>query len=436
MAVKAGAVVALVALGMFAVLLYSIRGQVAEYHQNHAARAAFRCIHLIERNRLPSRLPGDSALALQVVDERGAVVAATPNMSGRPRMATFRPSEQTMFAARNVKDIPGPEGRMRVLVFRVYQPSGDWLVYSADRAVPWFVSDEVSTFLLSTAVLIGMLVGVRTWRTVDATLAPVDAIRAELEEITATESGRRVPVPECRDEIRLLAETANATLDRLDAALERQRRFTSEASHDLRNPITAARTHLEEALLFPEESDWPQVGRSVLENLGRLQAIVTDLLELARLDAESPDKAGEVIDLAELVGSDLEGRQGGMKRIVPRLEGGVRVRGNRLRLSRLLSNLLDNAERHADEEITVTVRAEGDTAVMEVADDGQGIPPEHRELVFQRFARLEESRERDPEGTGLGLPMAREIATVHNGTLTIEDSPRGARFVLRVPRVT
>ncbi|WP_395104677.1 sensor histidine kinase [Actinomadura sp. SCN-SB] len=436
MAMKAGAVTALVAMGMFAVLLFSIRHQVAEYHQIQTTGAGFRYIHLIKRNRLPPRLPDGGNLAAQVLDERGAVIAATPNMAGLPRMATFRPSEETMSIAREVEDLPGPKGRMRVRVFRVYQPGGDWLVYVANRSVPWFVSDEVSTFLLATAVLIGLLAGARTWRTVDRTLAPVDAIRAELAEITATESGRRVPVPECRDEIRLLAETANATLDRLDAALERQRRFTSEASHDLRNPITAARTRLEEALLFPEESDWPQVGRSVLENLERLQAIVTDLLELARLDAESPDKAGEVIDLAELVGSDLEDRQGGMKRIVPRLEGDVRVRGDRLRLSRLLSNLLDNAERHAEEEITVTVRAEGDTAVMEVLDDGQGIPPEHRELVFQRFSRLKASRERDPEGTGLGLPMAREIANVHNGTLTIEDSPRGARFVLRIPRVT
>jgi signal transduction histidine kinase len=355
-------------------------------------------------------------------------------------MATFRPTEDSVFAARDMDGPAGLDGTLRVVTFRVYQPSGDWLIYAADRAVPWYVSAYLCAFLIGMSGLISLLVGVLTWRTVGRTLEPVEAISGELEEITATESGRRVPVPGSRDEIHRLAETANATLDRLDAALERQRRFTSEASHDLRNPITAARTNLEEALLYPEEADWPEVSRSVLGNLERLQAIVTDLLELARLDAEArgpsaaPDRVGKVIDLAGLVTTELERRRTSSKLIVPRLERDVRVRGDRLRLARLLANLLDNAERHADEQITVTVREDGGPAVLEVADDGEGIAPEDREVVFQRFSRLRASRDRDAQGTGLGLPIAREVATTHGGTLTIEDSPRGARFVLRLPR--
>jgi signal transduction histidine kinase len=94
---------------------------------------------------------------------------------------------------------------------------------------------------------------------------------------------------------------------------------------------------------------------------------------------------------------------------------------------------MDNADRHAESQITVTVREEGGQAVLEVLDDGDGIVPEQREVVFERFARLDAARNRDAGGTGLGLPIAREIATAHGGTLTVEDSACGARFVFRMP---
>jgi signal transduction histidine kinase len=104
------------------------------------------------------------------------------------------------------------------------------------------------------------------------------------------------------------------------------------------------------------------------------------------------------------------------------------------RITRLLANLMDNAEHHATSQITVTVRGDERAAVMEVADDGAGIPSDAREMVFERFTRLDTARNRDAGGTGLGLAIARQIAEVHGGTLTIEDSERGARFVLRLPR--
>ncbi|MFC7582855.1 sensor histidine kinase [Nonomuraea antimicrobica] len=115
------------------------------------------------------------------------------------------------------------------------------------------------------------------------------------------------------------------------------------------------------------------------------------------------------------------------------MQTGVSVMGDRLQLARLLTNLLDNAERHADRKVIVTVRRQGDDAVLEVVDDGAGVAYDQREFVFQRFARLDASRSRDAGGTGLGLPIAREIATAHLGTLSIEDSDIGARFVLRLP---
>jgi signal transduction histidine kinase len=114
----------------------------------------------------------------------------------------------------------------------------------------------------------------------------------------------------------------------------------------------------------------------------------------------------------------------------------VFVAGNRLLLARLLTNLVNNAQRHAATGVTVAVRAEDDTAALTVADDGAGIAAEHHETVFERFARLPESRARDPQGSGLGLPICREIAHAHQGTLTIEDPGQGTCLVLRMPRWT
>ncbi|GAA2398887.1 hypothetical protein GCM10010191_02100 [Actinomadura vinacea] len=436
---KAGVLAALICLAITVLLVVAVRGWEEDHKHQRMGAAALSIVDLIQRDRLPRTLPRRGVEALQVLNAHGKVVASTPNLLGRPSMATFPPAPNSAFALRTLCPPTGLEGCMRVVSLRVYEQDGDWRVYVADPGVPWYVSGALCALLVAASLLVILLAVVRTWWTVDHTLAPVDAIRAELAEITETRSGRRVPVPESRDEIRLLAETANATLDRLDAALERHRRFTSDASHDLRSPITAARAQLEEALLRPEEADWPRVGRSVLGSLERLQAIVTDLLELARLDADAHRDAmgrrGEEIDLAGLVRAELERAPREGTRLVLRLERGVLVRGDRLRLSRLLANLLDNARRHAAQEVSVTVRAEDGTAVMEVADDGEGIEPEDRELVFQRFSRLRAGRDRDAHGTGLGLPIARQIARAHEGTLTVEDGARGARFVLRLPLV-
>ncbi|MCW2915645.1 MAG: Signal transduction histidine kinaselike protein, partial [Actinomycetia bacterium] len=193
------------------------------------------------------------------------------------------------------------------------------------------------------------------------------------------------------------------------------------------------RAQLEEALMYPQDTDWPKMTEAVLAGVDRLQAIVTDLLTLARLDARAP-LTHEPTDLALLVATELDHRTY-RKEIVKDLRQNVFIDCDRLRITRVLVNLLDNAERHATSKITVIVRADGPTATLEVIDDGAGIAPEQREMVFDRFTRLEASRDRDAGGTGLGLAIAREITEAHQGTLTIQDSERGARFVLCLPRL-
>jgi signal transduction histidine kinase len=296
----------------------------------------------------------------------------------------------------------------------------------------------VVLFQICVAALLLLLTWFGVSRVVVRTLAPVHNITKRLAEITAGGGGMRLPVPEnVDDEIRTLAWTGNQMLERLEAAMkkqqeavEQQRRFAGDASHDLRSPITAMRTQVEDALLNPEDADWRATGEALLASLDRLQAIVTDLLTLTKLDAGAPSSR-EPVDLCELVATET-GRPR-TKNVVTTLQPDVAVTGDRLQLARLLTNLLDNAERHAESQILVTVRRQGRQAVLEVLDDGAGIEPGKRETVFQRFTRLDAARNRDAGGTGLGLPIAREIAQAHGGTLTIEDSERGARFVLRIP---
>ncbi|UKW33185.1 MULTISPECIES: sensor histidine kinase [Streptomyces] len=282
------------------------------------------------------------------------------------------------------------------------------------------------------------LLAVAAWATAGRALRPVEAIRRELEDITARSLDRRVPVPASGDEITRLALTTNAILDRLENAAELQRRFVADASHELRSPLTALRTSLEAALAHPEEADWPAAVRSALDDVVRLQLLSEDLLLLARLDGGVPP--GEaVVDLAGLA-HDLAEEYRHRRRERPlrircsAAEEPVTVRGSAVQLERLLRNLLDNACRYADTAVGITVRPDSSGAVVvEVSDDGPGIPVPAREHVFERFGRLEDARTRSAGGAGLGLAISREIALLHGGTLHFADAERGARAVGRLP---
>jgi signal transduction histidine kinase len=426
-----GAVAALVCIGVSALFLLFAGSKEADRAYVRATGAWNRVVPLIKQGPLPSVLPRGKVEAMQVLDAHGRAVAATRQLAGKPPMVTFRPTNRDVRAARPLCPPAGLKGCMTVVSYKVFQPDGIWLLYVAVPVVPWYGNSTALFLAIGASLLITAAVTAGTFRDLTKALGPVNAIRRELADITATGLDRRVPVPRKDEEIKLLAETANDTLDRLEGAYQQLRRFTSDASHDLRSPITAMRVQLEEALMYPQDTDWPRMTGAVLAGVDRLQAIVTDLLTLARLDAGAP-LTRDPTDLGRLVGAELDRRTYRME-IVKDLRQNVFIDCDRLRITRLLTNLLDNAERHATSKITVIVRADGPTATLEVIDDGAGIAVEQRERVFERFTRLEASRDRDVGGTGLGLAIAREIAEAHEGTLTIQDSERGARFVLRLP---
>jgi signal transduction histidine kinase len=429
-----GAVAALVCIGVSVLFLLYAGRKEADAALARTGEAWNRVVPLIRQGPLPSVLAGDKGEAIQVLDAQNRVVAATWQLAGKPPMATFRSTSSEVRAARALCPPAGLQGCMTVVSSKVYQPEGIWLLYVAVPAVAWYGNATALFLAIGVSVLMTTMVAAGTFRATNSTLAPINAIRTELAEITSTGLDRRVPVPGNNEEIKFLAETVNDTLDRLEGAYQQLRRFTSDASHDLRNPITAMRAQVEQALMYPDDTDWPRTATAVLAGIERLQGIVTDLLTLARLDARAP-LTREPTDLGQLVGAELDRRTWSRMEIVKDLQRNAVITCDRLRITRVLANLLDNAERHAASQITVIVRADGSMTILEVIDDGAGIAVEQREMVFDRFTRLDASRDRDAGGTGLGLSIAREIAQAHQGTLTIEDSECGARFVLRLPRV-
>jgi signal transduction histidine kinase len=172
----------------------------------------------------------------------------------------------------------------------------------------------------------------------------------------------------------------------------------------------------------------------LLEDVVRLQHLAADLLLLARLDAGEAPRAVRV-DLADLVREETARR---LEQV--RAEGledapaEAVVTGSRSQLARVLGNLLDNAQRHAREQVLVRVRGTQGWAVLTVADDGPGVPEGERERVFERFVRLDDARARDDGGAGLGLAIVREIVARHGGTITLgEAAGGGALFTVRLP---
>ena len=367
---------------------------------------------------------------LQVVNAGGGLVASSESLHGHgpldePAGPPGRPEHR-------IVEVPG-RGAVYLVSERV-RTTGGWRIVYAGAPISTIVRYRglfvglLAVSVLAATVAVAWIVSLSVRRA----LGPVRKMSAELAEITGRGAGTRVTVPGPGDEVSVLAESVNVTLGRLEAVLTRQRGFVADVSHELRSPLTGLRAQLEAALEHPEDEDWPAVARAALADADRLQGTVSDLLILARLGAGA-QISRERINLGVLIRGEVGRRS---RRVPVELDAaeGVMVRVTPHHLVRLLTNLLDNAERHAESRVWVTVTTDGDDAVLEVLDDGAGIPPGDRERVFWRFQRLAEGRDRDPGGTGLGLTISRDIAQAHGGTLVVADSDRGARFVLRIPR--
>ncbi|WP_440084935.1 sensor histidine kinase [Streptosporangium sp. LJ11] len=309
------------------------------------------------------------------------------------------------------------------------------------RAAGFPSSGSRHLILVIEAVALISLATYAIWKVTGRVLRPVDVVRSELAVIGFGDLHTRISEPANVREVARLCRTINNALQRLDEGkeelqgLERShRRFASDVSHELRTPIAGLRAQLEEAQQDLGGVRLPDLVETMLGQVERLQAITDDLLFLARMGTGAAAEQ-QRLDLAALVRTEVS-RRSDQRPVQLHLAPGSIVSAVPTRLSRLLANLLDNAQRHCTHRVCVDVHAVHAVVELAVSDDGPGIALDDRERVFHRLTRLDDARRLDHNGTGLGLAIARAIAHAHHGTLNVEESTiGGACFVLRLPRV-
>lgn len=296
-------------------------------------------------------------------------------------------------------------------------------------------SDVQTTFILAGAATLALAL-IAGYLLAARTASPLRRYAATASRIDAGDLSPRLEVePSSSAELRVLAETFNHMLDRLESAFARQRAFVGDASHELRSPLTAIRGQLEVLARdeSPSREDVRRVEEKAMTEMGRLERLVDDLLSLARIDEGLPPTLSKIEiptflrDLAEAAGAD--GTELG------RLDAGVLDADPEL-LAQVVRNLLANAHRYG-ERVLLTAAAEDGRLTIAVEDDGPGIPAGEREVVFDRFHRVGHARDRASGGSGLGLSIARSIVEAHGGRISIGDSPLGgARVAFELPGFT
>ena len=412
-------------------LVRTVEGSIEDRIRTDEAARIARVRAAIEGGLTPEQVLQRSADGgpgyLQIVVD-GRVVAGTPAVRDLPPLYTYtaegdvlRIDEQTMAFSQELVD--GPSGTFQVLAA------------SPLDSVRQGVDAVQEGLVVSFPLLVGA-VGLLAWLLAGRALHPVESIRTEVEAITGSTLGRRVPVPRSGDEVARLAQTMNAMLDRLEDASVRQQRFVADASHELRSPVAAIRTELEVALRTAADGDGPAVADRLLSEEARLEAVISDLLLLASLDEGAPMPDPVAVDLADEAAEEARRRAPDREGVAFEVAaaGPVVVQGSRTQLRRALANLLDNAGRHARTTVRVAVHARDGRARVLVDDDGTGIAEADRQRVFERFTRLDDHRTRAGGGAGLGLSLVRRIAERHGGTATADTAPLGgARLVLDLP---
>jgi signal transduction histidine kinase len=276
------------------------------------------------------------------------------------------------------------------------------------------------------------VVGLICWFIVGRALRPIEALRREVTEIATSPGHHRIAEPGTGDEVGRLARTLNSMLDRIEASSSRERRFVSDASHELRSPIANIRTEVEVALHHPELADWPSTARAVLSENERMGQLVQELLLLARSDEGSLLSSSVATDMAEVAESEAVASNGsGPEVIVRTVAAPVAVPA--VYLERMVANLVGNARRFAVTRVEVTVAREGSSAILRVRDDGPGVAPADRARIFERFVRLDEARDRGDGGFGLGLAIVADLCRAYGGTVEVGDAGPGAVFTIRFP---
>jgi len=376
----------------------------------------------------------DDAGFTQVLGSDGSLRAASAGLA-EPLLS---PAEVRAVAAPRFltrEKVRGVEGPVRLLVSPLLDEEAGVVVVGAsleDR-------DEALAGLLRELLLVGPLaLGLASlggYLLAGAALRPVEAMRRHAAEVSTESSGRRLPLPEARDEIRRLGETLNEMLGRLESGLARERQFVADASHELRTPLALLRTELELALRQPRPAEELVAALgSAAEEVERLTRLAEDLLVLARVNEEGLALRRSDVpldDFAETVAGRFAARGEREGRPLA-VEARGAIMGDRLRLEQALSNLVDNAFRHGSGEVRILAREEEGEVEISVSDEGPGFPPDFLPRAFDRFTRADEARGNG--SAGLGLALVDAVARAHGGSASAANCEGGGASVsIRLP---
>lgn len=432
--VAAVLVVGLVLVVGSVILLGLLRANLKSYSTQAAVRRADTVAAQVSKETgtaLPSLAKVDEDEFVQILTGSGTVLASTKNAQGVPDL-------RIPAGTGDERAVPFDDHPFVVVHRHVRTAQGRRIVVAGVNLEP--VGD--ATRSLSNQLLVGcpimlVVVGAMAWLAVSRTLRPVDQIRREAEDISASELHRRLPEPAQHDEIGRLAQTMNRMLSRLDHAQQQQRRFVSDAAHELRSPIASIRQNVEVATTYPDQLSTEELLETVLAESTRLERLTTALLRLARLDEHAAGSSDSPVDLDDLVLDEVNRLKSTTSlRIDARAVSAGRVGGDQSELAQVLRNLVDNAQRHAETAIALTLAEHNDTVTLSVEDDGPGVPAGDRERIFERFVRLDEARARDDGGSGLGLAIVHEVVTAYGGTVVVTDSSLGgACLLVTLPRL-
>ena len=390
-------------------------------------------------DRLPQTLPvAEPGEIAQLLDPAGRVIASSPNASqtlpvlpSAEVAAMLAEADGEPLARATTASAYDPQARAAVLA-TTYQGADATVVATVPLG-------EVQGLLRAVRVSLGVVVPLLTallagaiWIVLGRALHPVEQLRRAAAQVARSGGPGALPIPRADDELGALARTLNEMLDRIEVGAARQRAFVADAAHELRSPLAALRASIEVARTHPAAYPSAELAGDLEGEVLRMQALVDDLLMLARVGSTPVVRAD--VDLARVArdAADAARPAAASGRSTPAMEtsGAGHAQGDEAAVGRVVRNLLENAVRHAAARVRVSV-ADG---VVVVEDDGNGVADADRERVFERFVRLEESREREAGGTGLGLAIAREIAREHGGDVVLADSPLGGlSATLRLP---
>jgi signal transduction histidine kinase len=373
----------------------------------------------------------------QVIDVRTGRVILTSNVEASAPLTdpAVEPGKVRVLVLDDLPELP----RGGYAVALADAPGADGTRYVVLVAVATRVEASVlarsAEFALIAAVGLAAVLGALTTFAVSQALRPVDRMRHQVDAM-ASHPGPRITVPPGRDELAKLGETMNRVLERLRRADADRREFVADAGHELRSPLATIRVLLDRLAEDRPDAERIEIASRASQEVDRLSVLVDDLLALAAADEGAMQLRFADVDLDDVVLAEVAVVRLRSVPVEVSVEP-VRVEGDESRLGRVVRNLLENAERHTDGRIRVTLRAERGRAVIDVDNDGPPVEEDERERVFERFVRLDDSRTRDTGGTGLGLAIVADIVGAHGGTVTAGVAPDGwCRFEVSLPSVT